>query len=87
MLEDSSKQDDEWQMILASGSDAYLVKDSGEAEEINIKGYRYTPKGLMYELTIERDGSRLVSSKFVNAIPEKSMYIRVNLYTGEEKPC
>ena len=87
MLEDSSKQDDEWQMILASGSDAYLVKDSGEAEEINIKGYRYTPKGLMYELTIERDGSRLVSSKFVNAIPEKSTYIRVNLYTGEERPC
>ena len=87
MLEDSFEQDEEWQMILASGSDAYLVKDSGEAEEINIKGYRYTPKGLMYELTIERDGSRLVSSKFVNAIPEKSTYIRVNLYTGEERPC
>ena len=87
MLEDSFEQDEEWQMILASGSYAYLVKDSGEAEEINIKGYRYTPKGLMYEIAIEQDGSRLVSSKFVNAIPEKSMYIRVNLYTGEEKPC
>lgn len=76
---------DEWVIVLAAGSCAYLLKDTGDAEEITIKSYRYTPSGLMYDVFINTDGTRLVANKFINAIPEKSKFINVNLYSGEEK--
>ncbi len=69
--------------------------------EVTVRGYRYTPQGLFYELeplraAVARDadgelvavpqGRWLVPASSLQAINGQTRLVRVNLVTGEEEP-
>jgi DEAD/DEAH box helicase domain-containing protein len=76
----------DWVCVVAAGSKAMLLGSNG-AEEVDVRGVRYTPQGLMYELTPPNDRieRRMVRHEYVQAIHGVSRMIRMNLVTGEEE--
>lgn len=75
----------DWAVVVAPGQSAMLGADH-EPQEVVVKGYRYTPHGLMYELQ-HTDARQLwmVPVGSVNPIHGMTKLIHVNLVTGEEK--
>jgi hypothetical protein len=73
----------DWTRVIAPGERAmYLALDC--PREVQVRGYRYTPRGLMYELE-PPPGAKdwFVNAAAVQAIHGETKLIRVNLVTGE----
>ncbi|WP_324670154.1 DEAD/DEAH box helicase [Geochorda subterranea] len=79
-------QDDDWQVVVARGEPAMLMK--GEAsEEVVVEGYRYTPRGIVYDLRHPDASVRWqVSYDRIQPIHGVTRLVRWNLVTGEEQP-
>lgn len=90
----------EWTVVIAAGSTAMHAHAKSGLIEVTVRGYRYTPQGLMYELeplraSMARDadgelvavppGKWLVPASSVQAINGQTRLVRVNLVTGEEE--
>lgn len=57
-----------------------------QSVEVHVKGYRYTPHGMMYDLEPPApDGKWLVLASLVTPIFGRTRMMRVNLYTGEKR--
>ncbi|BDU76017.1 DEAD/DEAH box helicase [Mesoterricola sediminis] len=80
--------DEDWATLPAPGSRALLREDVGSADEVTVKGWRFTPKGLMVDLvpTDPKVSSWLVRAASVVPIHGETRLLRVNLTTGEETP-
>ena len=91
--------DDEWTVLIASGSTAMHAHVKSGLIEVTVRGHRYTPHGLLYELeplrppvTRSADGDLvevpkgkwLVPPSSVQAINGQTRLVRVNLVTGDE---
>jgi hypothetical protein len=75
--------DTDWVTIVAPGEMAILVNVAG-TQEVEIVGYRYTPRGLLYEL--RHKSARVawtVPADTVQPIYGETKLIRVNLVTDE----
>jgi len=82
-IEDDSQ---DWVTVVARGELAICFKAEA-SEEVRVKGFRYTPKGLIYELE-PRDGwdTDLVPAEYIKPLHGVTRLIRWNLMTGEERP-
>jgi DEAD/DEAH box helicase domain-containing protein len=77
---------DEWVVVIARGEQAIYFKAEA-SEEVLIKDFRYTPRGIVYDL--EPGGgwdTRRVPAEFVKPIRGVTRLILYNLETGEERP-
>lgn len=75
--------DDEWTECVAAGERAVLTSTDG-AREVTVIGFRYTPRGAMYELAPEHPGVRwMVPQAAVQPIHGVTRTERINLVTGE----
>ncbi len=90
---------DEWTVLIAPGSTAMHTHVTSGLIEVMVRGYRYTPQGLLYELEPLRPavargqdgaivevpkGKWLVPATSLQAINGQTRLVRVNLTTGEE---
>jgi DEAD/DEAH box helicase domain-containing protein len=79
----SEQADDECVTVIAPGGAGMLVS-GGRTGEVTVRGHRYTPRGLLYELGPEQPGvTWLVVARDVRPIFGKSPLVRLNLVTGE----
>lgn len=78
---------DEWVTVIAPGQRGILCNADG-TREVEILAYRYTPKGLVYDLRHADDRVRwTVPAPAVQPIHGETRMLRVNLVTGEEEPA
>lgn len=76
----------DWATVIAPGQRAIYLMESGP-QEVTVRGYRYTPQGLMYELEPPTpDVKWVASANVVKPLNGESTLIRVNLITGDEEP-
>lgn len=77
---------DDTAVVIASGQVGMHVA-AGETREVRVLGWRYTPRGLMYQIESSTPGVReSVPAEAVQAIRGVSQLVRVNLTTGELMP-
>jgi hypothetical protein len=78
--------DGEYAILIAEGGTGMLTTDLA-TREVTVRGYRYTPLGLLYELEPEQPGvSWRVVARDVRPIYGRSPLVKVNLVTGEVEP-
>jgi DEAD/DEAH box helicase domain-containing protein len=78
---------DNWTETIAPGEKAMYTCEDG-SREVTVKGYRFTPKGLMYELVPERDqdnGRWMVAAQAIQSLHGFTKIIWVDLVTGDER--
>jgi DEAD/DEAH box helicase domain-containing protein len=78
---------DQWTEIIAAGEKGVYSCEDG-SREVTVIGYRFTPKGLMYELVPEKDqdtGKWMVAAHAIQAMHGFTKTIWVDLVTGEER--
>jgi DEAD/DEAH box helicase domain-containing protein len=75
--------DGDWASIVAPGETAVLVNLEG-TREVTVVGYRYTPRGLLYELRHGVDTvTWMTPANTVRPVHGQTKLVRVNLVTGE----
>jgi len=80
---EAAAAEEDWATIVAPGETAILVNSEG-TKEVEVVGYRYTPKGLIYELRHRTTTvTWRVPENTVRAIHGQTKLIRVNLVTDE----
>ena len=78
--------DQDWVTVVARGETAIYFKAEA-TEEVRVKDFRYTPKGLVYELEPTAGwGYQLVPAQSIKPLHGVTRLIRFNLMTGEERP-
>jgi DEAD/DEAH box helicase domain-containing protein len=78
--------DDEWATVIAAGGTGMLVTGTRTVEVV-VRGHRYTPRGLLYELEPEQPGTTwLVTARDVRPIFGHSPLVRLNLVTAQTEP-
>ncbi|HJT29525.1 MAG TPA: DEAD/DEAH box helicase [Pyrinomonadaceae bacterium] len=76
--------DSDWVTVIAAGEQAMCRLASGAMESVTVLGFRYTPQGLMYELSSPKsDVSWMVKASTVVPINGVSKLVEANLMTGE----
>lgn len=80
---ESQSADDDWVILVAPGELAILTNASG-TQEVEVADFRYTPRGIMYDLKHRRRSVRwTVPAETVMPIHGESKLVRFNLMTGE----
>ena len=76
----------DWATVIAPGERAIYVSEVG-TREVEVVTYRYTPQGLMYELTPAEPNTKwMVVASAIQPLHGETRTIRVNLITGETEP-
>lgn len=79
-----SADDDDWVILVAPGEPAIFMSPSG-TQEVNVTGFRFTPKGMMYELQHRTQSvTWCVLAETVQPIYGETRLMRYNLMTGEQ---
>jgi len=73
---------DEWVVVIAPGQQAVYVSDDGPRTVV-VKGHRYTPQGLMYQLEPTIPSVWMVAANALEPIYGQTKMLRANLMTGE----
>jgi len=85
-LNSTIETDSEWVTVIAAGEQAMCRLSSGAMESVKVLGFRYTPQGLMYELSSpKREVSWMVKAATVVPINGISKLIEANLMTGDQR--
>jgi DEAD/DEAH box helicase domain-containing protein len=75
----------EWAQIIAPGEKAIYVSEDGP-REVTVIGYRFTPKGLIYDLVPEEAGAKwMVVAHALQPMHGFTRLLEVDLMTGEER--
>jgi DEAD/DEAH box helicase domain-containing protein len=81
-----SQADGDWVVVIAANQEAIYQSQDGPIT-VTVKGHRYTPHGLMYELASPSpDGKWLIADSALIPMEGSTMRILANLVTGETKP-
>lgn len=81
---DAGSTDDDWQILVAPGEPAILMNASG-TQEVEVTGFRYTPRGTVYELRHRTNGVNWsVPAMTVQPIHGETKLVRYNVMTGEQ---
>jgi hypothetical protein len=76
-------EEQEWVTVIGPGESAMYMSDDGP-RKVLVKGHRYTPHGLMYQLEpAPRVDRWMVAANALEAIYGKTKMVRANLITGE----
>ena len=78
---------DDWVTLIDRGGTGMLQLDNGMVE-VKIRDFRYTPKGLLYDLEPTQPDVKIwqVATRDVRPIYDKSPLIQFNPITGETRP-
>jgi DEAD/DEAH box helicase domain-containing protein len=80
-----SADDLEWVTVIAADQSAMYISDDGP-RKVLVKGHRYTPHGLMYQLEPSAHLDKwMVAANAVEPIFGETMMIEANLVTGETR--
>lgn len=78
-----------WVVVIAPGERALYQSQDGPIA-VDVRGYRYTPLGLMYDLTpldtMDCDAKWAVAASALQPLHGQTRMVQVNLITGETKP-
>ena len=78
--------DGDWLVVVAPGEPAVYFNGNGP-EEVRIEGHRYSPQGLLYDLTPSLPGTRwTVTADRIQPMAGRTRLQRVNLVSGETAP-
>jgi DEAD/DEAH box helicase domain-containing protein len=79
------EESEDWVTVVARGEPAILFKAEA-SEEVRIKGFRYTPKGVVYDLEpgVELD-THQVRADSIKPLHGVTRLVRWNVMTGEER--
>ena len=80
----ASESKDEWAVVIAPGEKAVVMVDT--PKEATVVTYRYTPKGIMYDLEHPVLQRWSVPANGVRPIYGETKMLRVNLVTNEAEP-
>lgn len=73
----------EWLEVFAVGEKVIFI-NGGQLQNVFVADYRYTPAGLMYQLSTGENGPRITTKMTqVLASDENTKTVRYNLYTGD----
>lgn len=72
----------DWYTVVLAGEPAMYTSKAG-SEEVQVKGYRFTPAGLMYELKSKGEVTRLVKWETIQPLHGRTRMARFNAMTGE----
>ena len=76
----------DWVTVIAPGEKAMCLHNTGVIESVEIKGYRYTPQGLMYELVSPKpEVAWMVKVSTIIPVNGVTKFIQANLMTGETR--
>jgi DEAD/DEAH box helicase domain-containing protein len=82
---DVATADDEWLTMIAPGEEAILMNAAG-TREVQVVDFRYTPKGMMYDLKHRRSSVTWSAPTLtVQPIPGETKMVRFNVMTGERQ--
>lgn len=77
--------DDEWVIVIAADQPAMYRSDDGP-RKVHVKGHRYTPHGLMYQLEPSPQVDKwMVAANALEPIFGETKMIEANLVTGETR--
>lgn len=77
-------EEGDWADIIKPGEKAMYITTLG-VQEVKVLAYRYTPKGIIYELYDPRLDRWAVAANCIQPTHGQTKMIRVNLITGEEQ--
>lgn len=83
MTKDDLEESEDFVSLIANGEQAISLLDS---QEVKVLQYRYTPKGLMYDLEHPNLHLWSVPKEQIRPIYNVTRMVKVNLMTGEEIP-
>jgi DEAD/DEAH box helicase domain-containing protein len=72
----------DWVHVIAPGERAMYLSGDGPLD-VTVKGVRYTPQGLLYELESPKPGRWMVVQSSVQPLNGETRLVRFNLTTGE----
>ena len=79
----SDSAEEDWSILIAPGESAILINAAG-TQEVRVIDFRYTPKGMMYELQHRKQNvTWAVPASTVQPIYGETKLVRFNLMTGE----
>lgn len=85
-VETTEEVESDWVTVVAEGQPARCLLSTGETQEVEVRSFRYTPHGLMYELVPPEPGTTwMVKASTVLPIPGRTQLIEANLVTGETR--
>lgn len=74
----------EWVAVFAIGERVIYKNGNGHVTEMFVRGYRYTPVGLMYEIGAGENGENCITkASEVLAADDSIKTVSYNLYTGD----
>jgi DEAD/DEAH box helicase domain-containing protein len=80
---DIPADDDDWLILIAPGEQAILMNASG-SQEVDVADFRYTPKGMVYELRHRTNGVTWTAPEVtVQPVYGETKMVRYNVMTGE----
>lgn len=80
-----SETDQDWVTVIAAGERVMRRALDGSSEEVEVKGARYTPHGLMYELVSKASSTVwMVRPSELMPMHGTTQFVRLNLITGEQ---
>ncbi len=77
--------DDAWIEVIAAGQQAMYVTDL-DTREVETTGYRYTPRGIYYDIKDDKVDKHSVPANCLRPIFGKTRVVVVNFMTSEERP-
>jgi hypothetical protein len=79
--------DGDWVTVIASGERVHHRASNGSIEEVEVKGVRYTPQGLLYELISRTPNAVwMVRPTDLVSMHGSTSFVRINLVSGEQIP-
>jgi len=76
---------EDWFVVVARGEEAIYFKAEA-TEEVRIRDFRFTPKGIVYELEPGNGwDTRLVPAEYIKPLNGQTKLVRWNVMTGEEQ--
>lgn len=75
----------DWEMVFAENEKVLYQESEDNSEVVKVKNFRYTPRGIQYDLINEKNSSvmTLIDKSKVFPLSDKTKMIKFNLYTGE----
>ncbi len=84
-VEGGAEADGDWVTVIARGEQAMYLAD-GTGQMVKVITYRYTPKGLKYQLQHREKGVVwMVAENMIQPLHGQTRLLRVNLTTGDEE--
>lgn len=78
-------EEKDWEIVFAKNEKVLYQESEDESKIVKVKNFRYTPRGVQYDLINEENNfvMPLIDKSKIFPISDKTKVVKYNLYTGE----